>query len=117
MNPRRSSWLAIAILVMVAGCSLTPDRIALNSLQTVKASAESSLRVAADLYNANAIREDQWKDVVTLYAQVQAACKTAAAGLALVKTDAQAAVIAADAQRLLVQLQALVASFQKPGGP
>lgn len=114
----RTFWRVLARFVALAivGCSLTPDRIAFNSLQTIKASAESAIRVTAALKNAGEITDAQWDAAVALYDKIQLASKTAAAGLATVKTAADAELFAADAKVLLKQLQALVASFQVKSG-
>lgn len=105
------AWASLLLALALTGCHLTPDRVAMNSLQAIKVSAESSLRVAASLYNDGEIRESQWNDVVDAYKRVQAGCKTAAAGLALVKTEGDAEALCANAKRLLDELKSLVESF------
>lgn len=104
-----SAFLAV---VLLCGCSLTPDRIAKNTLDSVKATAESTIKVAAVMYNEGQITDQQWADAKDAYHKVEVSCKVAAAGLGLVTNASQAEALAADSKRLVAALVALVDSFR-----
>ena len=112
---RLVKWFAPFLVLAFAGCASTPpDRVALDVLQGVKVSAEAALTVAGTLYSQGAITDAQKDQIVTIYRQIEASSKTAAAALQFVTTQGQADLIVKDVTDLLVQLQRLVASFQVP---
>ena len=113
---RPVSALGIAVILGLAlaffGCASTPpDRAALNTLQTVKASAESAMTVAGNLYQAGQITDAQKAQAIGLYQKIELSSKTAAAALRLVTTTGQADAVILEVQQLLAQLQKLVATF------
>ena len=100
------------VLACVGCASAPPDRIALDVLQSVKVSAEAALTVAGTLYSQGAITDAQKDQIITIYRQIEASSKTAAAALQFATTQGQADAITKDVMDLLVQLQKLVVSFQ-----
>ena len=77
-----------------------------------KVSAEAALTVAGTLYSQGAITDAQKDQIITIYRQIEASSKTAAAALQFATTQGQADAITKDVTDLLVQLQKLVVSFQ-----
>ena len=111
---RLSSVMAglVGLLAMASmACGSTPDRIAFNSLQTIKAAAESGMTVAGALYADGKISEAQKAQLIDAYIKLERSCKAAAAIIPLVQTDKQAEVVLEDARRLLAELQRLIALF------
>ena len=119
---RKAPPALVLVLLLVAlpslvGCNSTtlpPDRVALNTLQSVKASAEAAITVAGTLYSQGSITDAQKAQAITLYKQIEASSKTAAAALRFATTQGQADLIVQDTTNLLVQLQKLIASFSVP---
>jgi hypothetical protein len=107
--------LLLAVLLGAFGCAtIPPDRAALSTLQSVKVSAEAAITVAGSLYSQGVIGDVEKGRAITLYKQIEASSKTAAAALQFATTQGQADAITKDVTDLLVQLQRLIASFSAP---
>ena len=113
-NPTLLAALLIAVLV-TACASIPPDRAVLNSLETIKASAISSMTVIGQLYQSGQVSEDQKAKAMDLYNRIQAGCKAVAASVYTVTTAQQGADLTAPLQALADQLAVLLRQYQTGG--
>ena len=108
---------ALLLAVLLTACaSIPPDRAVLNSIETIKASAVSTMTVIGGLYMQGQITEAQKAQAITIYNKLQAGCKAVAAGASTVTTVQQGTDLTAPLQALATQLSALLVQFQTIGG-
>ncbi len=109
---------ALAVLLVLSACTSTrpPDRVALSSLETIRATSESVLRVHASLYDKGLSTPERRVKVDKAYVAVNQTCNVAALGVPAVKTWADMARVLAEPEAKLNDLKALVPEF-KGGKP
>lgn len=105
---RTAIGAAVILALLVVSCSAPPDRVALNTLQTLKATADAAMRVTADLYAQGQLTEVQKSGAIAAYDHFAAMLKVSADALKSVGTTAQADAIAQDASKALSELLALL---------
>lgn len=129
---RASALVVLAVLVL--GCaSAPPDRVALSSLQAMKATADSAMRGCADLYAMGRVYDptsqawtvvdpsrvvftDEMKTkAIAAYDQFAAAAKTAAFALGAATTPEGANAIIANATAALASLLELLRALGVKG--
>lgn len=110
----RSLVGALAVLLVLSACASTrpPDRVALSSLETIRATSESVLRVHASLYDKGLSTPERRVKVDKAYVAVNQTCNVAALGVSAVKTWADMARILAEPEAKLTELKALVPEFK-----
>lgn len=90
---RRAAFVAVALSIL-ACATVTPQRIAFNSLKTVRTTVESSLKVFNAGYQAGTYTELQRTQLGILYGKYLAADKIAAETLLATTTKDPAAIVA-----------------------
>ena len=113
-NPTLLAALIVAVLV-TACATIPPDRAVLNSLETIKAGAISSMTVIGQLYQAGQVTADQKARAIELYNRLEVGCKAVAASVSTVTTAQQGADLTAPLQALADQLAALLRQYQTGG--
>ena len=106
---------AIVLLLALGACASTPpDRIAKNTLDIIKVSAETAMKVHADLYNkgltgnTQEVRDARRAKVDAAYEAVRASCVAASMGLAAVVTWQDMVALLSKPQADLSELTKLV---------
>ena len=85
---------AVILATLIACATATPQRIAFNSLQTIRTSVEVSLKVFNAGYQAGQFNDLQRTQLATLYGKYTAADKIAAEALLATTTTDPAAIVA-----------------------
>lgn len=106
---------AVALIIALAACSTTrpPDRVALSSLQTIRATSESVLRVHAKLFKQGLSTPERRAKIDAAYVAVNNACDVAALGVGAVKTWADVARVLSTPEAKLNELKTLVPEFKE----
>ena len=108
--------LVVGLVVLAVGCaSVSPSRAVMNTLETIKATAVSTMTTIGSLYQQGQVNEAQKAESELVYNRLQAGVKAVAAGVGTVTTIEQGTALTAPLQTLLQQLQALLASYQVGG--
>lgn len=107
--------LALFLVLALVGCTANrpPDRVAFSSLETIKATAESVMRVHASLWAQGLSTPERRAKVDAAYEAVRVSCTTAALGLSAVKTWADVAGVLAGPEKELGTLKSLVPEFKE----
>jgi hypothetical protein len=127
-------WLAVLVVLLATACAgLTPDRIAINTLQTTKATADAYMRAVASQYAlgrqydgttktwvvtnpaAVVISEDMKTKSIAAYDKFAASAKAAGFALSAITTTAQGDAITAEVQAGLTELLNLLRAFGVKG--
>ena len=112
-NSPTKMLVLLAVVVAIVSCaSVPPDRATFNTIQTIKASAVSTMTVIGNLYQQGSITEAQKLQAETIYNRLQAGCKAVVAGLSTITTAQQGADLTAPLTQLGQQLSALLLQFQ-----
>lgn len=117
MKHRLRVPLAVVLLLALVACSTTrpPDRVALSTLETIRATSESVLRVHVRLWEAGQSSPERRAKVDAAYDAVNLACNAAAVGLSAVKTWTDMARLLEEPEKKLGELKALVPEFKGDG--
>ena len=107
--------LILAAIIVVACASVPPDRAVLSTLQTIKASAISSMTVIGQLYTLGQVTEEQKAKAIDIYNRIEVGCKAVAAAASTVTTAQQGADLTAPLQQLADQLSQMVKQYQLGG--
>lgn len=119
--PRRASWggaslvAGLAVLLVLTACTSTrpPDRVALSSLETIRATSESVLKVHASLYKQGLSTPQRREKIDSAYVAVNLSCNAAALGVSAVKTWADMARLLSEPEAKLGELKQLVPEFKE----
>lgn len=112
MRPDRRlrTAVVISLLLVLVACSSTrpPDRVAFSSLESIKATAESVMRVHAKLYDEGLSSPERRAKVDAAYEAVRVSCTAAAMGLSAVTTWLDVVHVLEEPQKNLATLKGLV---------
>jgi hypothetical protein len=103
---------ALVVVLLVVGCaSAPPDRVALDTLKIAKATADSAMRVCADLYRQGKLTDAQKEQAILAYDKFAAAATTAAFALKAATTEGDANAIIVNATVALASLLDTLRAF------
>lgn len=115
MHRKRTFALFVVLALLVSCASTDPGRTAFNSLKTLRASVEASLKVFNAGYQAGQFSEFQRSQVGVLYDKYLAADRIAAQALATT-TETDPAAIVARVTIIAAEVLKFVQTL-KTGGP
>ena len=117
MKHRLRLPIAVVLLLALVACSTTrpPDRVALSTLETIRATSESVMRVHASLWAKGLSSADRRAKVDAAYDALGLSLNAAAVGLSAVKTWVDMARLLEEPEKKLGELKALVPEFKGDG--